>query len=273
MADTIYSLTEAQLQKILAAISAQQQGWWPVVSVFVSALLAMIVGILLERYRGWRDRIKSTRERQEREIQQINAVISGLAFNIERLFHIASQNILPHYRDSYLVHERLNTNIEDSAHIYEIIRSLPKYPCLFETCPEICLIEYDFSKVLPFVIERDAEIVKYSGWLVAGVHEIKETTARRNRYIEKVIDGGFQQAADNLHYFIITIRGQVAIAKAECVVASQLFEVLIRLATSLVAINDGYKIPAKKSRFTLPDTLPETMKELKEISEKIPIRS
>jgi hypothetical protein len=57
------------------------------------------------------------------------------------------------------------------------------------------------------------------------------------------------------------------------VVASQLFEVLIRLASSLVKINDGYKISAKKSTFTPPDTLRETMRELKEISEKIPIRS
>jgi hypothetical protein len=78
MADSVLSLSEPQLQKILAAISTQQPQWWPVVSVFVSALLAMIVGIFLDRFRARRDRIKAIREKQEHEIQQINAVVSGI---------------------------------------------------------------------------------------------------------------------------------------------------------------------------------------------------
>jgi len=114
MADnSVLSLNEAQLQKILAAIGTQQPQWWPVVSVFVSALLAMIVGILLDRFRAWRDRIKATREKQEHEIQQINAVISGLTFDIEYLLHIASQNILPHYRDAHTIYKQMMVDFEN----------------------------------------------------------------------------------------------------------------------------------------------------------------
>jgi hypothetical protein len=143
------------------------------------------------------------------------------------------------------------------------------------TCLDMYLIEYDFAKELPFVIERDAEMVKHSGWLVAGVREIRDVTSRRDRNIEDAMSvTGLREGARNLYSFKSVIRMQASIANTECVVTSQLFEVLIRLARSLVAINDGYKIPAKKSRFTLlPDTLSETMRELKEISDKIPIRS
>jgi hypothetical protein len=70
MTETFFSLNEIQFQKILAA----QHGWWPVASVFVSAFLAMMVGIGAERLRARFERRKMTRERQEHEVQQINAV-------------------------------------------------------------------------------------------------------------------------------------------------------------------------------------------------------
>jgi hypothetical protein len=128
MADSVLSLSEPQLQKILAAISTQQPQWWPVASVFVSALLAMIVGTLLDRFRAWRDRIKSTTEKQEHEIQQINAVISGLTFDIERLLHIVSQNILPHYRDAQAVYSQIMADFENDQHVRSVVVSLHKYP-------------------------------------------------------------------------------------------------------------------------------------------------
>jgi hypothetical protein len=99
MNELIFSLNETQFHKLLAA----QPGLWPVLSVFVSAFLAMMTGILIERIRSWFERRKTVREGQEREIQLINSVISGLTFNIELLLHVASQNILPHYQDTVSV--------------------------------------------------------------------------------------------------------------------------------------------------------------------------
>jgi len=275
MADNpVLSLNEAQLQKIVAAIGTQQPQWLPVVSVFVSALLAMIVGILLDRFRAWRDRIKATREKQEHEIQKINAVISGLTFDIEYLLHIASQNILPHYRDASAIYQQMMVDPESDDHIREVIQSQHKYPAVFKTCPDMYLIEYDFAQELPFAIERDPELVKHSGWLVGGVREIKDITARRNRNIEDSFSlTGLRDNAHNLYSFRIVIRTQASMASTECIVAAQLFDVLIRLANGLVKISQGYKISAKKSRFTLPDSLAETMKELKDISAKTPIDS
>jgi hypothetical protein len=273
MADNpVLSLNEAQLQKILASISTQRHQWWPVASVFVSALLAMLVGILLDRFRAWRDRIKAIRERQEDEIRQINAVISGLTFDLERLLHISAQNILPHYRDAQAIHTQMMIDFENDDHIRQVIKSQYKYPAVFMTCPDMYLIEYDFAKELPFVIERDPELVKHSGWLIASVREIKDVTARRNHNIEDAFSlSGLQDGAHNLANFRLALRTQASIANTECVVATQLFEVLLRLANGLVTINQNYKLSAKKSRFTPPDALAATMKELKDISEKTPI--
>ena len=274
MVDSILSLSEPQLQRILAAISTQQPQWWPVASVFVSALLAMMVGLLLDRFRAWRDRTKAIKEKQEQEIQQINAVISGLTFDIERLLHVASQNILPHYRDAQAVCSKIMADFENDEHVRSVVVSQRKYPALFMTCPELCLIEYDFAKELPFVIERDPEMVKHSGWLVGGAREIKDITARRNRNIEDAFSlTGIRDGTANLNSFRVVVRMQASIAKAECVVAEQLFCVLIRLANNLVTINQSYKIPAKKSQFVLPGALKKTMNELRVIIEKIPICS
>ena len=234
----------------------------------------MMVGILLDKFRAWRDGIKATREKQEHEIQQINAVISGLTFDIERLLHIASQNILPHYQDAQAVYSQIMADFDNGQHVRSVVVSQHKHPALFMTCPELCLIEYEFAKELPFVIERDPEMVKHSGWLIGGAREIKDVTARRNRNIEDAFSlARVRDGTANLNSFKVVVRNQASIAKTECVVAEQLFRVLIRLAKGLVAINESYKIRAKKSKFILPVALTKTMKELKEITDKIPIRS
>lgn len=134
-------------------------------------------------------------------------------------------------------------------------------------------MEYDFSKELPFIIEKDAEIVAHSGWLISGVREIQDVTSRRNRHIEQAMSVTiYQGGAQNLQNFMSIVRTQANFATTECIVASQLFEILIRLSSTLEKINDDYKISAKKSKLTFPNSLMETMAELKGISEKVPIR-
>lgn len=217
---------------------------------------------------------KRPERKREHEIQQINAVISGLTFDIERLLHIASQNIIPHYRDAQAVYSQLMADFWNDEHARAVVESLPQYSALFMTCPELSLIEYDFAKELPFVIERDSEMVKHSGWLIGGAREIKDVTARRNRNIEDAFNlTGVRDGGGNLNSLRVAVHTQLSIAKTECVVAEQLFRVLIRLAKGLVAINQNYKIRVKKSQFILPEALNQTINELKEITDKIPIRS
>src|SRR5579863_1826492 len=120
ISEAVVLLNDQQLQQILTALHSQQ-GLWPVASVFMSALLAMIVGILLDRLRAWFERRKINTEKQVHEIQQINSIISGLTFNIELLFHISSQNIFPHYRDSHALVMKIRDFEENNSPIYPLI--------------------------------------------------------------------------------------------------------------------------------------------------------
>jgi hypothetical protein len=91
----VNSISETQLDKILSAISAVHSGglwhWVPVVSVFVSALLAMIVGIGLETFKTRSAAKRSEEERQRKEVSEINVAISGIVYNIETLLHATSR--------------------------------------------------------------------------------------------------------------------------------------------------------------------------------------
>jgi hypothetical protein len=96
------SLTDAQLQRILGAISALNTTAGihreTVVPVFLSALLAMCVGIALEYFKDYRNRNKADLKRRKDELTEINSVVIDLAYNMELLIHIAFQNIIPHIR-------------------------------------------------------------------------------------------------------------------------------------------------------------------------------
>ncbi|MFI5024616.1 MAG: hypothetical protein ACHQRJ_23565 [Alphaproteobacteria bacterium] len=59
--------------------------WVQVASVFFSALLGMVVGILPELFKTHRAEIKATQERLKREVAQINVAIAGIGYNIETL--------------------------------------------------------------------------------------------------------------------------------------------------------------------------------------------
>jgi hypothetical protein len=267
ISEAVVLLNDQQLQQILTALHSQQ-GLWPVASVFMSALLAMIVGILLDRLRAWFERRKINTEKQVHEIQQINSIISGLTFNIELLFHISSQNIFPHYRDSHALVMKIRDFEENNSPIYPLIMNLSKeYPSIFLTSPDIYLLEYDFSKELPFVIEKDPKTVKHSGWLVNGIREIRDVTSRRNWHIEDAMKpNNYPDPDQNLEYFKKTIRTQANFANTECIVMCQLLEVTIQLEAALEKINDTYKSTSKKSKMKLPESFQETIEELQKIA-------
>jgi hypothetical protein len=79
------------------------------------------------------------------------------------------------------------------------------------------------------------------------------------------------ERAQNLERFRLVIRRMLDIANAECIVSSQLMEVLVRLIKALEKINADYKVAVKKSRLIPPQILEKTMNELKTISDSISI--
>jgi len=87
------------------------------------AALAVALALLGERG-------EERRKQQEREIQQINAVIAGIAFNLEALLHLAHDYILPHYEESHAVYQSYCKTEGDIARARQLIASINDHPPL-----------------------------------------------------------------------------------------------------------------------------------------------
>ena len=79
----LVAFSDAQFQRLLASLP-----------VFFSALSAMCVGILLERYKDRRERIKAAEKKAKDELTAINVATVATSTNLELLIHYAFQNLL-----------------------------------------------------------------------------------------------------------------------------------------------------------------------------------
>jgi hypothetical protein len=214
-----------------------------------------------ERRREEERRAEERRQEEERQILQIYAVISGIAFNIEMLLHVVVPNILPHYKQSHSAYFGLQSAKGDSERMGAFFASV-----VAMTCPEIYFIEFDFWRELLFIVERDANLLKQSGWLTALARQVQARTLQRNRNIEAAARLTDQQGG-KLNYYVLEsiLQKHVSIANAECITAWSLFEVLLEMAKNLEKIND--KKMGKK--LIHPAGFDATMRELKQIVEEI----
>lgn len=268
------TLDPTQFQQLLAAINALHgdgwRQWTPVLTVPVSAFFAMLVGIRLEMYKTSREQKKRAHEKLEKEVSQINIAIIGIAYNIETLVHIVVQNILPHYKQSHTAYKALHEVKGDSNKLSEFFISLYKYPALMMTSPEIHFVEVDFFREMPFIAEKDPNLVKDAGWLVGRTRAIHSTMNDRNRYIEAARGSTFGQGgALNFWQLDSILQTMTSIANKECMIALEFFELFLRINQQLEGLNATYKIDATKSKLVPPEPLAETMKQLREIAEPL----
>jgi hypothetical protein len=263
------SVSETQLERILSAINTSHPGgWWqwvPVASVFVSALLAMLVGIGLESFKTWWSAKRSEEERQRKEIAAINVAISGITYNIETLLHATGQHILPHYEESHKAYTALCEAGEDAQKFAQLLKLLPTYRALVTICPQIYFVEWNFLSELSFIVEKDPELLKKSGWLTSFARALHAATRNRNDIILSARDATLRQGGMKRDEFRSTLQLQTSIADAECLNASQLFDILIDIERRLESINETYKIKARKSRITLPNELNTNLEQLHKI--------
>jgi hypothetical protein len=208
-----------------------------------------------------RERAEERRREDERQIRQINAVISGIPFNIEMLLHVVVPNMLPHYKQSHSAYRGLQNAKGDSDRMNAFFSSV-----LLMTCPEIYFIEFDFWRELLFIVERDANLLKQSGWLTALARQIQNRTLQRNRNIEASVRLTDQQGG-KLNYYVLEsiLQKHVSIANAECITAWSLFSVLLEMARNLEQINDK----EKGKKLIHPPGLDAAMRELKQIVDEI----
>jgi hypothetical protein len=267
----ITSLSETQLEKILSAINAlHSDGWWqwvPVASVFVSAFLAMIVGIALEMYRNSRSVKKGAREKLEKEVSQINVAISGVSYNIEVLLHVVSDFLIPHHSKSHIVFTALQEAQDDPQKLQQVASSFsdPNYRALRKTCPELQFIEWDFFKEVPFIAEKDPELLKNTGWVRGQSREINTTIKNHNAHLMGAMQTTMHQGGLITSQLYSILHLQTSLADAECLTALQLFDKLLDMEKRLEAINDTYEIDVRKTKITTPKSLGPVLEQLREI--------
>ena len=244
-----------QFEKLLAAINAlHARGWgeWvPVVSVFVSALLAMVVGILLEVFKTNRERRRRILENVKKEISQINVLITGVGYNIEILFSMVIQHIFPHYNESHAAFSALDDAIKNPDNLARLLKSMPQYPALVTTCPDVYFVQFDLSKELPFIVEKDPELLMRGSWLISQIRELSAAIKNRNDNIINSAHATAQQGGLSTSQLHSALHLQKTIADTECLVAGQLFELLFDIGKRLEAINDSYQVKAKRSKLTI----------------------
>lgn len=261
----VVSFSDVQLQKIIDAVQSLKGGgvhWEQVIPVFVSAFLAMLVGIFLEYFKSSREKRRSEIQRQIKELQQINGTIIGIAYNIEVLLHVTFLNLLPHREQSNAAYNALQGASGDGEKIRIFALSLHRYPALMMTCPEMHFAEFDFLEKLPFLIERDPELVKKAGWLISFSREINNAIIERNKNIQVAVASA-QQGGLNFYQLDNILQLQKTLSDAECVNALQLFDALLSIASSLQAISAAYTVPGKRSKLIPPTPLNDAIARLR----------
>ena len=201
-------------------------------------------------------------DRQKREITQINVAIAGMGYNIETLLHSTLQYILPHHTESYLAYTALDQASGNPQQLAQLVISISTYRALVTTCPELHLIEWDFFREAPFIVEKDPELLKQTGWLISQSRELATALRNRNDHMINAMNITNQQGGLKTSQFQSILHLQTTIADAECVIALRLFELFLDIEKRLEAINETYKIEARKSKLTVAKPLYDVMNQI-----------
>jgi hypothetical protein len=189
-----------------------------------------------------------------------------MGYNIETLLHTAHQYILPHHSESHLAYTALEKASGDPQRLAELAMSISRYRALVTTCPEMHLIEWDFFKETPFIVEKDPELLKQTGWLLSHSRELTTAMTNRNRNMIDAMNVTTQQGGLKTSQFHSILHLQTTIADAECAIALQLFELFLDVEKRLEAINDTYKIQTRKSKLNVGKPLYDVMNQLRKIT-------
>jgi hypothetical protein len=143
--------------------------------------------------------------------------------------------------------------------------SISMYRALVTIFPEMHLIEWDFFKETPFIVEKDPEILRLSGWAINQSRELATSIKSRNQHLFDARNITSQQGGMQTSQFQSTLHFQKSNADAQCVSALQLFEFLLDIEKRLESINETYKIKARKSKLTVAKDLYEVIDQLRKI--------
>jgi hypothetical protein len=122
-----------------------------------------------------------------------------------------------------------------------------------------------FFKELPFIVEKDPELLKQTGWLISQSRDLATAIKNRNSHIVAAMHTTTEQGGLKFAELDSMLHLQTSIANSECITSLQLFELFLVMEKKLEAINDTYKIEAKKSKLTVAKQLETVMNQLRDI--------
>jgi hypothetical protein len=232
-----------QLQKIVSSIDALKPGdgihWETVIPVFVSALLAMCVGIALEYFKSHREAKKSDLKKRRDELTEINIATIALGSNLELLIHLTFQNIIPHYEHSQAAYKALKLVPRSEAEIAAFMQSLGDYPHMMMTAPELNFLEHNFLAKRPFVIGKEPELLKQANWLTHLSRVLRRYLYDRNSQIELARSQGLRGVIFPAVGSAIQV--QASLADAECVTILSVIEQIPMMTQMLERVGGSYR--------------------------------
>jgi hypothetical protein len=140
-----------------------------------------------------------------------------------------------------------------------------RYPAVMMISPVPYLIEYDFLEKLPFLLEKQPNLVMESAKQIHFTRQITLRIAERNQHVTNATSNVFQTGTASFNQIQMIIQLQESIGVAECVAALELFEAFERVAKSLEIVVTSYKVKDENSKLVTPPALQEYLAKLKVI--------
>ena len=259
-----------ELVTTVNGLGDHQALWLRIVTAAAPTFLAFGLGLVSAFFLDWqktrRENRKAIREREEKELSQLNVVSTAMGFNTEALQHLAMQQVLPHYKASHAAHAFLEqvTTAEQAQNFGRAMSQ--QFSGMTTRCPEPYFIEVDLFKEIPFVLAKDPELLKLSGWATNFIRELKNNLRDRNEAIGKGGDGNGLVFPELVEF----VRVQAMISNAEVVHCLQLIQQIQAICRKLRIVVEKYEhVPGPHLKVEPPEIMLETVKELEAIAKTI----
>lgn len=192
------------------------------VIALIAAFITVIFTLTVESRKAYRDR-------QEKELTQLNGVATAMGYNIEALLHIVMQQILPHCEQSHAAFAALHASENNATALRSFFEKMHSdFPAMMTRCPEPYFIDLEFFKNVPFVVAKDPELLKRAGWMVGYTRALKALISEQNKQLDMAAS-----ASLDFHVLEEQIRVQTNIADGEVINSLMLLSNLWFYAKSL----------------------------------------
>ena len=269
-------IDEGQFLEVLSALARLKDttSFWErflvsAAPVFFGAVLGLAFGFSTDWLKTRRENRKIIRERQESELAQLSGVMTAIGFNIETLIHTVVQQILPHHRESHAALSAIMAVEKGEMTIQKFDELLhSEFRPMMTRSPEPHFIGLELFNQIPFIVAKDPELLKLSGWIGTFSRNLKSILSERNKIIDLATLG-----PDLLDFEMIRRQAatQATIADREVVDSFQLFEQTMAVSKKLeTVISQNYKdVFGPKLKVEPPELLQTIMDELRRLSNSI----